>query len=110
MGDEERDAGDQGAGHCPEKNCHQEWNRFPKPSPHRLFPGPALQASKSSDVVQHSKINLARTAWVEDRHGQLFDALIGTPLERRYLKLIRSVRLSVEALGFKGSFVAFALF
>jgi hypothetical protein len=30
--------------------------------------------------------------------------------ERRYLKLIKSVRLSVEALGFKGSFVAFALF
>jgi len=28
----------------------------------------------------------------------------------RYLKLIKSVRLSVEALGFKGSFVAFALF
>jgi hypothetical protein len=28
----------------------------------------------------------------------------------RYLKLIRSVRLSVEVLGFKGSFVAFALF
>ena len=27
-----------------------------------------------------------------------------------YLKLIKSVRLSVEALGFKGSFVAFALF
>ena len=26
------------------------------------------------------------------------------------LKLIKSVRLSVEALGFKGSFVAFALF
>ena len=31
-------------------------------------------------------------------------------LERRYLKVIRSVRLSVEALGLKGSFVAFALF
>ena len=44
------------------------------------------------------------------RHGQLFDHLIGTILERRYLKLIKSVRLSVEALGFKGSFVAFALF
>ena len=41
------------------------------------------------------------------RHGQLFDRAI---LERRYLKLIKSVRLSVEAPGFKGSFVAFALF
>ena len=27
----------------------------------------------------------------------------------RYLKVIRSVRLSVEALSFEGSFVAFAL-
>ena len=43
-------------------------------------------------------------------HGQLFDHLAGALLERRYLKLIKSVRLSVEALGFKGSFVAFALF
>lgn len=31
-------------------------------------------------------------------------------LECRYLKLIKSVRLNVEALGFKGSFLAFALF
>jgi hypothetical protein len=36
--------------------------------------------------------------------------LVGALLERRYLKLIKSVRLSVEALGFKGSFLAFALF
>ena len=43
-------------------------------------------------------------------HGQLFDHLVGALLERHYLKLIKSVRLSVEALGFKGSFVAFALF
>ena len=40
----------------------------------------------------------------------LFDHLVGALLERHYLKLIKSVRLSVEALGFKGSFVAFALF
>jgi hypothetical protein len=38
------------------------------------------------------------------RHDHLVSALPG-----RYLKLIKSVRLSVEALGFKGSFVAFAL-
>jgi hypothetical protein len=37
-------------------------------------------------------------------------AFVGARLERRYLNLIKSVRLSVEALGFKGSFVAFALF
>jgi len=43
-------------------------------------------------------------------HGQLFDDLAGALLERHYSKLIKSVRLSVEALGFKGSFVAFALF
>jgi len=43
-------------------------------------------------------------------HGQLFDHLVSALLERHYLKLIKSVRLSVEALGFKGSFVAFALF
>jgi hypothetical protein len=43
-------------------------------------------------------------------HGQLFDHLVGALLERHYLKLIKSVRLSVEALGFKASFVAFALF
>ena len=42
--------------------------------------------------------------------ASLFDHLVGALLERRYLKLIKSVRLSVEALGFKGSFVAFALF
>jgi hypothetical protein len=42
--------------------------------------------------------------------GQLFHHLVGALLERRYLKLIKSVRLSVEALGFKGSFLAFALF
>ena len=40
----------------------------------------------------------------------LFDHLVGALLERHYLKLIKSVRLNVEALGFKGSFVAFALF
>jgi hypothetical protein len=39
-----------------------------------------------------------------------FDHLVGALLKRSYLKLIKSVRLSVEALGFKGSFVAFALF
>jgi hypothetical protein len=43
-------------------------------------------------------------------HGQLFAHLVGALLERHYLKLIKSVRLSVDALGFKGSFVAFALF
>ena len=42
--------------------------------------------------------------------ASLFDHLVAALLERRYLKLIKSVRLSVEALGFKGSFVAFALF
>ena len=36
--------------------------------------------------------------------------LVGALLECRYLKLIKSVRLNVEALGFKGSFLAFALF
>ena len=39
-----------------------------------------------------------------------FDHLVSALLKRRYLKLIKSVRLSVEALGFKGSFLAFALF
>ena len=34
-------------------------------------------------------------------------ARVGAP---RYLKVIKSVRLSVEALFFNGSFVAFALF
>ena len=60
---------------------------------------------------------LTVTADIPDRqlgantgHGQLFDHLVGALLERHYLKLIKSVRLSVEALGFKGSFVAFALF
>jgi hypothetical protein len=42
--------------------------------------------------------------------AHLFDHLVDALPERRYLNLIRSVRLSVEALGFKGSFVAFALF
>jgi hypothetical protein len=34
----------------------------------------------------------------------------GSCRSTHYLNLIKSVRLSVEALGFKGSFVAFALF
>ena len=45
-----------------------------------------------------------------NEHSQPFDHLVGSLLERRYLKLIKSVRLNVEALGFKGSFLAFALF
>jgi hypothetical protein len=42
--------------------------------------------------------------------SKLTRSLVGALLECRYLKLIKSVRLNVEALGFKGSFLAFALF
>ena len=51
-----------------------------------------------------------RSASANTGHGQPFDHHVGALLELHYLKLIKSVRLSVEALGFKGSFVAFALF
>jgi hypothetical protein len=53
------------------------------------------------------------------QQGQVSKRRVGQGAERRayqnvttplhYLKLIKSVRLSVEALSFKGSFVAFAL-
>jgi hypothetical protein len=58
----------------------------------------------------HQRDVPARPFRVNTGHGQVFDHLVGALLERHYLKLIKSVRLSVEALGFKGSFVAFALF
>jgi hypothetical protein len=54
-------------------------------------------------------------SWVDislapSEYGRLFDQVTGALLKRGYLKVIKSVRLNVEVLDFKGSFVAFALF
>ena len=66
--------------------------------------------AKGASAPSSFDFDVGVSASTNTRHGQLFDHLVGALPGRRYLKLIKSVRLSVEALGFKGSFVAFALF
>jgi hypothetical protein len=61
-------------------------------------------------ATPHGLLRAKDQAPAPQQNGQLFDHLVGALLECRYLNLIKSVRLNVEALGFKGSFLAFALF